>query len=303
MHRHIALQANNILKDAVVVTLRNKNVPIHQGHIDLITHAKNMGRVVVLIQSYFNELSSFLIYGNTRCSLNGQMTDYRNLPVEDLSQEISSIEHLGVEVIQRGIIKELGEEERLNRIQECKEFVDPYREQLGGKGLYDLALLSYFAYQQRRDKKEGEINFLPKAYLSGPEVLYFFAREAYKNMSRMGKSYSSLLHIRPSFTKHSCGLKLGTNLLQTDEEDKEEIVSLKDSLSTLEKGDNKDLIKEVNFRRQPNKRKWSVLLAHRHSGGIFGKSILDNFAFVSSTGLVVDDADFMEKSKSKEDQE
>lgn len=255
-----------ILKDPVVFHIQGKPFPIHQGHIDMINFGKTLGNVVVVIQSRMIEQALFFVYGGR------PPKPWENQ--EDLSQEIASIEALGVNCIVRQPRFDINDGLRNKLLQEAKDKVKPYEKYL----IIDKQI-NHFIYHHMAMKLfpfETPIKHL----LFPAHPIAWVLKEAYKNDGYA--RFPGNMVICPNITRDpGTGVRVGSyRHYPLTTEEKAAMPELKKMIPSvlLKPGVNQDLINAANKSKDISGL-WKVENAVQYAGGIFGADVFNFFSW------------------------
>lgn len=269
-----------VFNDAIQIVLQDKMGVVHQGHIDLITYGKTLGKVVVVVQEDYAQQGGFFSTGT--------------VPVVDkinTKAEVDSINDLDVDVVIKPKLI-LSEEEREILFLYAMAIVKPYEKELLIARKINMCRYMAMIRMHRILNKNPQPHANFKHIVVGVEVTYFFEKAAYKDS---GERYPDNLVLFP-IVKDEYGLKLGSrNRIMFDEE-YAALPDLKKSLGPylkdIKPGLNEDVIKQMNS--DVKSEVWSTEYAVRYTGGIFGKDILDYFSFkFPKSNICVEDFDYI----------
>lgn len=263
----------NIINNSVRVVMQAKNVPIHQGHINLINFAKQYGNVVVIIRD-FKWLMTFCLYG---------MPESQVIP-ELMNVQLESLKPLGVNIIYQGeqqlkseVLKNMTNEVQVEWLNSAKEKVKPFEDQLILQRKINLCII-----QEMRIKIWNSIygTKIPFSYsVTGLDVDYFYSKVACLGIFTNWPNNRILYPYRDIDPETGFNYQYANSILTLEQ--KKSCLELREIIEGVKhsyvKGLNTELVDEINS-KYPNKL-WKMNDIAVLRDGIFGTSVLECLSF------------------------
>jgi len=248
----------------VLVPMAGHDFGLHDGHRALIEWAKIFGDVHVAITPDWLKLQVYLLHGR------------KYVPEQDISSQVKSIEDLGVPYHIRPPIL-IGESRRLELKKEVEAIIDCYSEEIILDRYRDFLIA---AAMQRIIRKVGY-----DLVVRAPEAPTFILKAL---QGPFGWIDMKIYH---EIVKNKDGIKL-QSLLNREEIKSFDLKKLKkaeeDLRPTLKKGNNIELVREINLSIQDPE--WKLSNAAVFEGSIF-KGRVEVFSFFVK-GIFIEDNDY-----------
>lgn len=259
--------ARGVLDDAVTVGIQTKKYPIHQGHIDLINFAKQYGNVVVTI----NDLDWLRHFINSHPGSREQETPSQS--------QLDSLKPLGVKVVHQKF--SFSDEEKIELVKKANAIIEPLKNQLILQRKIEICRSYCVRFLQfLSEKKKPSIKYL----VSGPDVDYFFLKEAFKDNTDTGTlrfPKNKILYPKVSKDPNTLLRYQTSSAVLTPEE----IGSCKELAKIISrvrekfiKGSNISLVNNLNM--DYSNKPWRIGDITVFKDGIFGESILEVIGLV-----------------------
>ncbi len=262
-----------ILEDCFVVPMRAKEVPIHQGHIELIKYAQGLGKTFILIKLNYDVFLHHLLSGKK----SSELPEEYSRP-KDIQVQLNSIEGLGVDIVLESNTHEVNEQIRKEYLEMFKKRLDGMSDRLLSNNRKSPCIIKLMEYRFGRTVSSNEIS------VRGPEPENFLLKEAISkinNEKNIGLPDPTVIF--PNMIKDENGLTLRTNYPTMSEEDNQILKTIPREIENSRKqfvtGNNSKLVKKLNQSIEDQPWKYEEILVWE--GGAFGKytveSIVINF--------------------------
>lgn len=280
----------NIINNSVRVVMQAKNVPIHQGHINLINFAKQYGNVVVIIRD-FKWLITFCLLGAKNTMIE-----------ENISEQVKSLEEIDVPIVYHRLDLDtlqnsITNEVRIGWLNSAKEKVKPFKDQLILKRKINSCII-----QEMRIKMWSLFygTEVPFSYsVTGLDVDYFYSKVACLGIFTNWPNNRILYPYRDIDPETGFNYQYANSILTLEQ--KNSCLELREIIEGVKhryvKGLNTELVDEINS-KYPNKL-WKMNDIAVLRDGIFGTSVLECSSFSFSRqpkrrGIFIDNIDKIE---------